>query len=568
MRVLLTMILSLFCTLSFSQLQFDNVASAVGANYGYGSSSIFGGGVSFVDFNGDGWDDLTLTTDDTKELVFLRNDNGVFTRIFIDGITTDFRAKHALWVDYDNDGDKDFFVTNLEGGNVLYNNDGNFQFTDVTASSGLFTTNLESFGATFGDIDNDGDLDLFIANRNNSNSRNYLYRNDNGLFVDVTAAQGISTAAYLTFLGSFFDYDNDGDQDLYLINDKSDANVLYQNDGTGQFTDVSTATGTGIVIDAMSCTLGDFNADGWVDIYITNTEAGNYLLQNNNGTFSNVAASAEVEFNSVAWGATFLDADLDTHLDLYVSSSMDGSIPIFPSAAFYHNQGDDTYTIPNDIGFNDDTRSSYANAIGDFNNDGKPDIVVMNENADYFLWENQTNTTNNWIKIKLEGTVSNKEGIGNKIEIHANGTSQYRYTVCGEGYLAQNSQYEFVGVGSATTIDYIKVTWNATGQEETIDNVQVNQAFTITESTGILSTSRSEFTNLSLYPNPSNNGVYRLSLPEVENLTAEVFDLSGRQVLPNTNIDQVLDISSLLHGIYFARIQMANGSKTFKLVYQ
>ena len=564
-RSLIFLALAFSFHFSYAQLLFDEVATARGINVNYGNST-FGGGLSFVDFNDDGWDDLTLTTDETQELVFLRSDNGTFTEVTFPGIDVQSRVKQALWVDYDNDGDKDLLILSVIGQNKLYNNNGSFVFTDVTSASGLFTDDRMTYGATFGDIDNDSDLDLFITNRDGG--FNVLYRNDNGVFTDITTTSGISQPVQLTFLASFFDYDNDGDQDLYIINDKTDPNILYQNDGTGQFTDVSFITNSGIVIDAMSCTISDFNNDGWFDIYVTNTQAGNYLLQNNAGTFMNVASTADAEFNSFAWGASFLDADLDGNLDLYVSSSMDGTVPTFPSAAFFHNDGDDTYTIPSSIGFDDDTRSSYGNAIGDFNNDGKPDIAVMNENANYFLWENQTTTSNNWIKIRLEGVVSNKEGIGNKIEVFAGGKSQYRFTVSGEGYLAQNSQYEFVGIGSATNIDYIKVTWNTTGQVETINNVQPNQTIRIQEGNGILSTSRPELTNLSLYPNPSNNGVYRISSLQSESYTAEVFDVSGRLVLPRTEIDQTLDISSLSQGIYFARVHSQNGSKTFKLIYQ
>lgn len=501
----------------------------------------------------------------------MRNSNGTFSRIFPSGISSQTKAKQVLWVDYDNDGDKDFFVTSVEGENSLYNNDGNNFFSDVTATAGLFQDDLTTYGATFGDIDNDGDLDLFICNREDNGhiGRNYLYRNDNGTFVDVTTSNGISTASALTFVASFFDYDNDGDQDLYISNDKLDPNVLYQNNGSGVFSDVSVATGADIIIDAMSTTIGDYNNDGFFDIYVTNTQAGNYLLQNNGGTtFTNVAASADVEMNSFAWGAVFLDADLDSNLDLYVSSFMDGSVSSFLSAAFYHNNGDDTFTIPSSAGFDDDEAMSFGNAIGDFNNDGKPDIVVLNVSSDVYLWENQTTTSNSWIKIDLEGVLSNKDGVGNKIEVHANGKSQYRYTVSGEGYLGQNSEHEFFGLGTATEIDYIKVTWNRTGIVETINNVAINQAIKIQEGNGVLSTSQPELTNVLIYPNPSNDGVYSISTSEIETITAEVFDLSGRLVLPKMNIDQTLDISSLSHGIYFARVSSENGSKTFKLIYR
>lgn len=565
MRKLIFLFLLVSLQLVHGQLQFDEVASSKGINLLYGTST-FGAGVSFVDFNGDGWDDLTLTTDETQEVYFMQNNNGTFTRVFLSGINDQIRAKQVLWVDYDNDGDKDFFVTGVQGVNHLYNNDGNV-FTDVTSSAGLFTQDKTSYGATFGDIDNDGDLDLFICNRDNH--RNHLYRNDDGTFVDITIESGISVTLDLTFVASFFDYDNDGDQDLYISNDKNDANELYQNNGSGVFTDVSNSTGAGINIDAMCTTIGDYNNDGWFDIYVTNTQSGNYLLENVNGTsFTDVASIAGVTFESFAWGSVFLDADLDGFLDLYVSSSFDGSVASFPSAAFFHNQADDTFIVPNNIGFNDDTEESYSNAIGDFNNDGKPDIVVMNEGANFFLWENQTTTSNSWVKINLEGVSSNKDGYGNKIEVFADGKSTYRYTVCGEGYLAQNSTYEFFGLGTATEIDYIKITWNRTGVVETINNVSVNQAITIQEGNGILSTSSVQAPQVALYPNPSNNGVFNIANSSSENLEIEVYDLSGRLIIPVMTIGSSIDLSGFSKGIYLAKISTPTSFKTIKLIHE
>ena len=228
-------------------------------------------------------------------------------------------------------------------------------------------------------IDNDGDLDLFISNRDDTNYTeiNQLYRNDDGTFVDITATAGISNVPSLSFCSAFFDYDNDGDQDIYVANDKSDMNILYQNNGSGSFVDVSIVSGAGIIIDAMSTTIGDYNGDGWFDIYVTNTTAGNQLLKNNgNGTFTNVALESGTEFLSVAWGSVFLDADNDADLDLYVSSVIDENSILLPSA-FYENQGDETYQIPSGIGFANDTRESYSNAIGDFNNDGLPDLICF-----------------------------------------------------------------------------------------------------------------------------------------------------------------------------------------------
>ena len=557
---------------SIAQISFADQASTLGINYGFGVNSFHGGGVSFVDFNQDGKDDLTFATESTEKIYFFRNDGAAFTKILLPGIDQATETKQVLWVDYDNDGDLDFFATSTNGPNKLYQNDGSLNFTDVTSSSGLFTDDLNTFGACFGDIDKDGDLDLFITNRGITvEQRNYLYRNDNGTFVDITVAAGINTSPEQSFCASFFDYDNDGDQDIYVANDKfTNQNRLYRNNNDGTFDDVSTVSGTDISIDAMSTTIGDYNNDGWFDIYITNTPTGNVLFKNNgDGSFSDVASSSGTIFSSTAWGAVFLDADQDSNLDLYVSGSMDGSNVSFLSSAFYHNNGNDTFSIPTGIGFDSEGNSSYSNAIGDLNNDGAPDIAVMNENANYYVWENQSVNANNWIKIKLEGTTGNKDGIGNRIEITANGKTQYRYTLCGEGYLGQNSMSEFIGVGAATNIDSIKITWNHSGQTETITNVQPNQSITIQEGNGVLHTEEETKIDFSVYPNPSNTGVFTIRTNGItSSKQIRVYDISGRLLIHKEHLNELdtLDLNVLSKGVYFAKIFMGDSSSTIKLI--
>lgn len=554
----------------YSQLQFTNVASTTGLGHSYGTS-MFGGGISFVDFDGDGWDDITLATNESEKVYFLKNNGGSFTAVDLQGITDKSRAKHVLWVDYDNDGDKDFFVTNFFEKNRLYRNDGNLQFTDITNTCGIFTDPLASSGATFGDMDNDGDLDLFITTWEQDNlatDRNYLYRNDNGTFVDVTVANGIDTFNELSLGATFLDYDNDGDQDIYMINDRNIyQNRLYQNDGSGNFTDVSTASGTDIFINAMSTGIGDYNADGFPDIYVTNTPEGNALLHNNgDGTFTNKASDTGTSFNSFGWGSVFLDADNDSYLDLYVSGPFDGSVPSLLPSAFYHNNGQHTFTIPSNIGLNNDNLQSFANAIGDYNNDGIPDIAVMNDDEVAFLWSNTAANSNKWLKVKLKGVTGNKDGIGNKIEVRANGQSQFRFTVCGEGYLGQNSNTEFFGLANAASIEYVKVTWHSTGVTETITNAQLNQTITIEEGNGVLSSGGPETIGFSIYPNPSASGRFHISSNIQDLIEVLVMDTQGKQILKTKISDKFLDLSQVQPGIYFLRLKTKQKTVVQKVI--
>ena len=572
MNKILFLVFLFFISNVSAQISFEDVANDIGTAYSYGTST-WGGGVSFADFDNDGWDDLTFATEEGTEIYFLKNNDGIFNSVSLNGISNNFKTKQVIWIDYDNDGDQDFFVTGFEGVNKFYKNEGDMNFTDISSTIGFFQTDLFTYGVSFADMDNDGDLDAFISNRDGEadDQRNYLYRNDEGTYIDITESAGLSMSSHLSFCSIIFDYNKDGFQDIYISNDKPDnLNILYKNNGDGTFDDVSEYSGAGIGINAMTTTIGDYNNDGWFDIYITNTPEGNELLRNNgDGTFTNVAEATATTFNSVGWGAVFLDADSDGLLDLYVSSDFDGSVGSFLSAAFYHQQNNETFSIPQNIGFQDDTRKSYTNAIGDIDNDGKPDIVVGNDIEPNFLWANKTVNENNWLKVKLEGVISNRDGIGNTIEINIDGQSQYRYTLAGEGYLSQNSFYEFFGMGNATEVDYVKVTWTATGETEIITNIAANQAIIIKEGNGILSTENNlKDTAFSIYPNPSSNGIFKLSVLNQEKVSIQVFDISGRLITEKNDVrdnDQI-NLSQYQKGIYIARLSSETKNKTLKLV--
>ena len=561
-----------FVNITSAQISFEDVADDIGTAYSYGSST-WGGGVSFADFDNDGWDDLTFATEEGTEIYFLKNNDGNFSSITLNGISNTFKTKQVIWIDYDNDGDQDFFVTGFEGVNKFYKNDGDMNFTDVSSSIGFFETDLFTYGVSFADMDNDGDLDAFISNRDGEadDQRNYLYRNDEGTFIDITDSAGLSMSSHLSFCSIIFDYNKDGFQDIYISNDKPDnLNILYKNNGDGTFDDVSEYSGAGIGINAMTTTIGDYNNDGWFDIYITNTPEGNELLRNNgDGTFTNVAEATATTFNSVGWGAVFLDADLDGLLDLYVSSDFDGSVGSFLSSAFYHQQNNETFIIPENIGFQEDTRKSYTNAIGDIDNDGKPDIIVGNDIEPNFLWSNKTVNENNWLKVKLEGVISNRDGIGNTIEINIGGQSQYRYTLAGEGYLSQNSFYEFFGLANATEVDYVKVTWTATGESEIINNIAANQAIIIKEGSGVLSSVNNlKDTTFSIYPNPSANGIFKISVANQEIVSLQVFDISGRLITKKINLknnDQI-NLSQYQKGVYIGRFSSETKNEVLKLI--
>ncbi len=486
MKSLLYSIFCCFCPfILMAQISYFDAASQAGITHQYLMGAP-GGGVSCVDFDGDGWDDITLATYEGAPISFYKNQgDGTFQLLppLVDHME---ESKHVLWVDFDNDTDMDLYVTTYEGSNRLYRNNGNLVMEDITFEAGFPLDSLRHFGACWGDFDRDGWLDLYYTERSTLTSgttnKNRLFKNNaDGTFTEVTTSSNSMDANKLPFCAAFLDYDNDKWPDLYIANDKWHPNTLLRNNGNGTFLDVSSATQAGIVISAMCVTIGDYNNDAMQDIYITNIADGNVLLKNQTLTGLNYFVDdtdvANVGFYGVAWGSNFLDADNDGALDLYVSGANIGSNT--PSSAFYKNQGDGAFSQIS-TGFQGDTVKSYCNAVGDFNQDGFPDIMVSNF-APYNsqLWEN-TGGTNQWLKIKLQGVKSNHQGIGSKIELYSNDEYQMRYTHCGIGYMGQNSNTEIIGLKNSDQADSILITW-PTGHVDKLFNIAANQVLNITE---------------------------------------------------------------------------------------
>jgi len=551
-----------------AQVMFQDQASTLGIDEHYGNGFL-GGGISFYDYNEDGWDDITISSATGSDIYFFKNIGGSFEReiLSIDGGS--LQTKQLIWVDFDNDDDLDFFAASDEGLNKLFSNNGDNTYVDVTADSGLPLVPYDTFGGAWGDYDNDGFLDVFLTIRDASESQPNLLFHNNGdrTFTDVTASAGVETTGYISFCAAFFDYNNDGYQDIYMANDKYvTENILYKNNGDGTFENVSAASGTNLIMGAMSTTIDDYNNDGWLDIYVSNddqqlggnTTEGNAFLRNNqDGTFTNIAQQNGTTFNSVGWGCVFLDAENDSDHDLYVSGSLDGTNGLLPSA-FFENDGTGNFTIPVNAGFLTDTRQSFSNAIGDVDNDGYPDIAVLNDNDDdIFLWKNMSPHTNNWLKVGLQGTESNSMGIGSWIEIRSNGLVQYQYTVCGEGYLGQNSSWEFFGIAEATIVDYVKVTW-LSGIVDVLEDVTINEHLVVVEGEHpVLGVEDSSVSAFSIYPNPATNTL-SINFPETTTSTVlvVVYDVSGKKII-ETNIDikhRTINVQSLQSGVYFFEI--------------
>lgn len=551
-----------------AQVNFTESAQQLGININC-EYTFLGNGVAFFDYDNDGLDDITVATALGDPIYFYKNINGNFVSQTLNIPNNNERNKQINWVDIDNDGDNDLFITSDNSGNRLFENLGNMIMSEITSTSGMLTDNFPYYGASWGDYDNDGYLDVFICVRD-SNIPNILYKNNGDkTFSLVNDEAGLLSDGYMSFCSVFLDYDNDGDQDIYVSNDKyANPNLMYKNNGDGTFTEVGVQSGTAVSIDAMTVTVEDLNYDGWLDIYVTNDPNNNVLFINNgDGTFTDMAQSYQVTFNSTSWGAVFLDADNDKDLDLYVSGEGNGTTSPFLSSAFYENMNSsffqlDNSAVPNDYSY------SYGNAIGDTDNDGYPEIVVNNiDHNNIFVWKNNTNTSNNWLKVKLEGTTSNRNGVGSFIEISINGNKQYRYTCIGEGYLSQNSATEQFGLGSDTVIDYVKVKW-LSGIEDTMYNVSANQNLNIIEGSTTLSVNDYNLNNIVIYPNPTKD-VININAKTLIN-TVTVNNVLGEEILniiPNSLIS-IIDLSVYNAGVYFVHISTENNFEVIKIIKQ
>ena len=448
------------------------------------SGTLFGCGLSCFDVNHDGWDDLTIGGKNTN-IRLLINQDGIFVPQNL-GLYFPYEVKGLVWADYDNDGDEDLAVSLLNHGVKLYRNNGSLGLTDVSSSAGIVQEATENWGLSWGDVNNDGYLDLYIckyANHLQGQSsyarKNHLYLNNgNGTFTDITLSAGLDDGIKLSFQALFIDYNSDGFQDIYVINDKIYPNSLYQNNGDLSFTEVGLATNANITIDAMSASPGDWNNDLLEDIYITNTAGGNALLvANETNSYMNHAPALGVQVFHECWGANWLDGDNDGDMDLYVGSSS-GINGGNPNHYFENNNGEMNERCINEEF--PDAPITHASGIFDLNNDGFVDLVNHNASPSNFsIWQNAGNE-NHFIKIGLQGVLSNRNGIGTQLDIFSGGVQQRRRTYCGESYLTQNSQYEIVGLDTCSSIDSLKIHW-LSGVDEVYYELEVDSFYRFKE---------------------------------------------------------------------------------------
>jgi hypothetical protein len=431
--------------------------------------------------------------------------------------------------DYDNDGALDLFVT-YYGRNVLYRNRGNGRFEDATSLAGLAANTIRwGSGCSFVDYDRDGKLDLFVANylgfdlataaepgqgancswkgipvncgpKGLPFDTNLLYRNQgDGTFADVSAPSGIArvTGRY-PMTAAAADLDGDGWTDIYVACD-STASILYRNNRDGTFTDVAVPSGTaysefGNAQAGMGLTLGDYDADGRLDLLKTHFADDVPALYRNlgRGQFEDVAVAVGLGVLNryVEWGAGMPDLDNDGRADvLYVTGNVYPEIerqlaqyPHRGPRVVYRNHGRGSFELVTDrSGLGATTpHSSRGAAFGDYDNDGDVDVLVMNMNEPPSLLRNDYTGPNRWLSVMLEGTRSNRAGLGATVLVTAGGRTQARAVLSQSSYYSHDDLRLHFGLGTSTQADRVEVRWPS-GQVDVLRNVPAGMRARIKE---------------------------------------------------------------------------------------
>jgi hypothetical protein len=504
-----------------------------------------GSGVALIDYDRDGYPDIFLVngsrleafamgTEPTNRL-FHNNHDGTFTDVTARaGVANSGWGQGVCVGDFDNDGFDDLFVTYYGQQNILYRNNGDGTFTDVTAKSGLdgLPRNWSS-GCAFVDYDRDGRLDLFVASYADFNTStaglpgsgpnciykgvpvfcgprglpaafSHLYRNQgDGRFADVSGAARITKASACYGLSVLTgDFDNRGWPDIYVACDTTPS-LLFHNNGDGTF--VERGVQAGIAYDedgreqaGMGVSAADYDGDGWLDIFKTNFEDDVPDLYRNegDGNFSFRTFDAKLGFNLkyLGWGGGFLDYDNDGWPDIFIANGH-----VYPELE-KHNHAESPYRQRNLLYRNsgngrfedvssaagpglDLRRSGRGVAFGDLNNDGKLEILINNQNDPPTLLRDESENQNHWVSVRTLGTKSNRDGIGARVAVVIGQHHQIQDVRSGGSYLSQSDLRVHFGLGNATKVDLVEIHWPS-GVIDTIQNAAADQQLTVEEGRG------------------------------------------------------------------------------------
>lgn len=447
---------------------FTDETAARGISYTtiFSGSLTWGFGVCFADLNNDGAPDL-VTVGGAGGVVGIWENDGTghfISRAATSGIFSSTAYSNVTAADIDGDGDLDLIFGLWEINNRVFRNDGDFAFTNISVGSGLNQPGRSS-SIAWGDVNGDGAIDAYSGIWEVAGTRNNaLNLNDGfGVFQDVAPALGVDDPSAMTYAVTLFDFNRDGRPDLFVGNDRGPAlgcvspNRLWRNDG-GVFTDITALAGAGQCVDSMSATVGDFDRNGWPDLYVTNTaiSGGNVLLLNQgDGTFIESATITGTRSDRWGWGAQFLDFDNDGFEDLFVTNEG------FEDQLYRHGGSWPAVDIAPEVGLND-PGPSFTVAYADVDGDGDLDLVVSKQFGALRLWINNEGQTRNWLRIiPLNGV--GLAMTGSEAEVTAGGVTRYAQLVHNSGYKSQNEHVLHFGLGDLTVAEEVRVTWPGLG---------------------------------------------------------------------------------------------------------
>ncbi len=465
----------------------------------------FVGGAAWTDLDGDGYPDLIIangvdTPNGARNAVYHNNRNGTFSQSASAPLTTDvgYSLNVALG-DYDNDGFPDVFFGGVFGPtptvkSLVYRNNGQGGFERI--NTGNLAATMGNFMGFWADYDNDGFLDILLVNTGGPNS--LFHNSGDGTFtlVDSALSPAHPSGGKVGNGFAWADYDNDGYPDVFIYGGAGH-NSLFHNNRDGTFTEVKQEPFTTDAGHSPGAVWGDYDNDGFLDLFVTNgnfdlTKRANYLYHNNgDGTFTKVTAGAIATDAGSYISAGWEDVDNDGNLDLFVSQHT-GSGPATQNA-FYHGNGDGTFSRMTNSTLVADSGYSAAVVWGDDNNDGFPDLLLTAEPS--YIYHNEGNS-NHWFNVRLVGTVSNRSAIGAKVRVKA--------TIHGKSYWqmreisgATGNLIAHFGLGDAASVEVVRVEWPS-GIAQELQKIPGNQVTTIAEPARLTLFSNGEFSGVSL----------------------------------------------------------------------
>jgi len=496
-----------------------------------------GSGCAFLDYDGDGWQDILLINgmdwlghkrQRSTLRLYRNNRNGTFIDVTRSaGLDVELYGMGVAVGDYNNDGFPDIFITCV-GQSRLFRNTGRGTFLDATRSSGLLGHQGFSTSALWFDYDRDGLLDLFVCNyvrwspehdvfcSLDGSHKSYCtpeaYRGDtcwlfhnrgNGTFEDVTATSGIFDSSSKSLGVAMFDYDQDGWPDLLVAND-TQPNKLYRNLHNGKFKDVAVEAGLAFSTEGkaragMGVDTGDFDGSGKPGIAITNFDNEMIGLYHSTtpGIFDDVSIPSEVgaaSRNTLGFGCMFLDIDLDGVLDLVIANghidetvrNIRGNVGYAqPPQLFLNSGGGKFRDVAGQVGGGfESPKVGRGLAFGDFDHDGDLDILMTTNNGPAHLYRNDQESHSRSIRFHLQGTKSNRDAIGAAVSVFLAGQTQSRIVRGGSSYLSQSELPLTFGLGSREKIDRLMIDWPS-GRTEEYKDLRAGKAYNCIETKGI-----------------------------------------------------------------------------------